>query len=547
MMSSLRSKFCRVILILFRLNVIPLLGAMKMSYALQTYVQPRYLSSFRTHDNLLRRNPRSTGLFYYAPGTNLYNQPLRVKSKVPRRWLKTEGGTELALSRDWRDIWGVEYRYPLVNFPSTSRISSDFAASTSFVNFSEMDYFPSTIHQVTDAVAATIEAILRSNETFPDHNLMQNAVNGYSFSGRRSVRHPFHDRGRIGIELDWSSHSERDNSVIDRYDFSAVRLASLVLAGKLSHFQPYGSPDSERVDASNGYKKKRPIAIYFNTVQQALEASRQLRQLKQLDLSRQIPNVSEEIYCGDSVSMFPSFYDNIHIRCLCQGDTIPKDLIQFGEDAEKLTSEITRSRQLRRLVTGGVNPEAGVILVVQPTDFNSEHRPPGPSIGVVESLQRLVAAAAIEQLPVALISPRFLKAQSSPSSGWDQSGYHQQSSLYAGLEPPKGPTPWILRDFTPPAFCYVANALPLYGREALTNSKGIRARVSHLSLFQSVVHKGHAWNVFAASQETASDSCEYICIATTKNLAGRPTRQVMRQVWNDYVSWQLDMNEASFT
>jgi hypothetical protein len=471
-------------------------------------------------------------LHLHVFSTELYamQSPSRVSSLHPhrlsmarsamasRRGIAPERERATVLPKDWRDFWGVEYKFPTT---ATSSAALDRTNDASpFWQGNIHDAFPSTIHQVTDTVAATIEAILRSNQTFLDPNLIQNTVHGNTVMGRRSVRHSSHDIGRIGIELDWSVNDGDDNEVSNRYDLSAVRLASLILAGKLSQYKPYESQERN----SNCYQNQRPIAVYFNTVQQALEASRQLRQLKRMNFPH------SEAKSGVNVSStLSSVYDCIHIRCLCQGDSIPKDLTLSNEDFGT-----SRSRRWRGLVAGAVNPAAGLVLIVQPTDYNDEYRPPGPSIGVVESLQKLVAAAAIEQLPVVLISPRFLKTQSFAASGWDQSGYHQQSSLYAGLEPPKGPTPWILRDFTPPAFCYVANALPLYDGETPTNRYGASCRCSHLSLWQSVMLKSHAWHVFAAFQEASSTTYEYSCIATTKNSAGRPTRQVMRQLWSEY-------------
>jgi hypothetical protein len=444
-----------------------------------------------------------------------------------RRGIAPERETAATMPTGWRDLWGVEYKYPSLARSTASLNITDEAPSCCHVNFN--DFFPSNIHQVADTVATTIEAILRSNQTFEDPNLIQNIVHGDTVMGRRSVRQSSHDIGRIGIELDWSVNDGDDINVSKRSDFTSIRLASLILAGKLSRYQPYESQDNTCDD----HRKQRPIAIYFNTVQQALEASRQLAQLKRLDV------LHSDAKIGFNVT---SVYDCIHIRCLCQRDSIPTDLIFSKEVISDMNSEkSSRSRRWRELVAGAVNPAVGLILVVQPTDYNDEFRPPGPSVGVVESLQRLVAAAAIEHLPVVLISPRFLKAQSSIASGWDQSGYHQQSSLYAGLEPPKGPTPWILRDFTPPAFCYVANALPLYDSEVIANRKSAPCRCSHLCLWQSVLHKGHAWHVFAAFREASSATYGYSCIATTSSSAGRPTRQLMRQLWNEYAQ---DLREA---
>jgi hypothetical protein len=556
--SALRRHVALILLQLYLYRRVPRID---LATALTTSVHHRTRITCRKPRNWTLR---STGLLYKTVDQSdwqlrtryIHGHETAQTAMVHPRKLSIESERAVAVMEDWQDDWGVEYHYHhLMAAPSASRINSDLP--TSFLNTSENDYFPSTVHEVTDAAASTIVAILHQNQTYPDPNRIQNTVHGDTVMGRRSVRHPNHDAGRIGIELDWSIQDADDKYTL-RNDYRAVRLASLVLAGKLSQSQTYESyskkRNSEHLDlkhssTSDEAQQHRPIAIYFNTVQQALEASRQLWELKRLDLLQQKRNIVKTATNKINVTTPFSIYDSVHIRCLCQGDTIPKELMQRSNELESLhafSEKTTRNRRWRQLTTGKVDPTAGLILVVQPTDYNDEYRPPGPSIGVVESLQRLVATAAVEQLPVVLVSPRFLKAQSSFSSGWDQSGYHQRSSLYGGLEPPKGPTPWILRDFTPPAFCYVANALSL--NDSVTITKGrdtdYYCNYSHLSLWQSVLHKGHSWNLFAAfRQSAASTRLEYHCIATTRNVAGRPTRQLMRLLWSEYCRRQQELNE----
>jgi len=69
----------------------------------------------------------------------------------------------------------------------------------------------------------------------------------------------------------------------------------------------------------------------------------------------------------------------------------------------------------------------------------------------------------VARIPTILISPR-LDEQRQLQSRWngsgngrgDQSGY-QRSSTYGGVEPPIGPTPWLLRDFIPPVYSWVGS------------------------------------------------------------------------------------------
>ena len=473
---------------------------------------------------------------------------------------------------DWKKDWGFEFHPNDDKMVLHNRTIGTTKQSVNFDVANDIrNYFPSTVDEVTDAVVATIATILQqhqpqqkstkhqpSSKTTPsaaasnlDPNLLRNTV--YSdniMMSRRPVRHPQHDMGRIGIELDWSvpatTATDTRESLEQRpdpQDYSTVRYASLLLAGKLSTML-----QEQQEGVAQNF---RPIAIYYNTVQQALVASRQLLQLKRLELFQQ-----EQQQQKPSSS---SIYNAIHIRSLCQGDDIPEALIETS-----VRHNMTSTKLGRRLATGQIDSMCtSMILIVQPTNYNDEFRPPGPSINVIESIQRLVSIAAIEQIPVIMISPRFLKAQQqslSTSSGyWDQSGYYQQSSLYAGIEPPPGPTPWILRDFTPPAFCYVANALSCkipndkcmknddvaFYRNMVVNDVNQYSYYSHLSLWQSVLHQGHGWNLFAAVRQAPgaledfnpqSSKLNYRWIGTSKNSAGRPTRQFMRRIWREYIT-----------
>jgi hypothetical protein len=211
-------------------------------------------------------------------------------------------------------------------------------------------------------------------------------------------------------------------------------------------------------------------------------------------------------------------------------------------------------------LTGDIDPTKGLVLIVQPTDYNAEYSPPGPSVGTVEALQKLCASAAIEHVPTVVLSPRFL-ANEIPYSGgsWDQSGF-QQSAIYGGIEPPRGPTPWVMRDFSPPVFSWVGCALPLGRTSKFRDTMGEPSYYSGVSLLQSVMHKGHSWHLFVTKEQLGSDKQQheeqrtaasstaanssskttkkYQYLASTKSASGRPTRNVLRRIFGEFATYE---------
>lgn len=219
----------------------------------------------------------------------------------------------------------------------------------------------------------------------------------------------------------------------------ALRRLSLILASQLSQGTWEGLEDmdipTERNSAENGYhermtmeqvdedattsaandrkSKSRPVALFFNTLRQTLLAS------KELQLLQKIAKLQNR----------EGLYDNIRILCLGQ-DGIPQDMV-------KETPRDTKGKQRRKwggskqLSEGMVNPKNGMILIVQPTDFNSEANPAAPVIGTVQQLQMLLARASIAHIPAVVISPRL--TEQFDGRGIEQSGY-QRSSTYGGLE-----------------------------------------------------------------------------------------------------------------
>ena len=245
----------------------------------------------------------------------------------------------------------------------------------------------------------------------------------------------------------------------------------------------------------------RPVAIYFNTIKQSLVASQELGILKQISSKKE---------CG---------HDNIVIRTLGQDPEIPPHMRR-------------RTKIAKGLPKGQVNPEQGIIIVVQPSDFNDEFRPPGPAIDSVTYLQQLAARAAVENLPLVVISPRFLVHQPPFSNNWDQSGF-QQSSVFGGSEPARGPTPWILRDFFPPAFVWVGSAVSLTNRRRLRDDDEHKPQsfFSRVTMMQSVMNECHAWHLFGAKEQYGKTSYQYL--ASTSTSAGRPTSAIIRTVFDE--------------
>lgn len=420
--------------------------------------------------------------------------------------------------------------------------------------------FPDTVDACTDAAWEAIAATLY-NKSKMDPNVVQNVLRGDTVHGRRPVRGP-KDAGRIGIEIDGASCLFRNMNMNSRSDSgmgmvretdtatmttlqaihsnkinaSAIRRVSLVLAGKLSQgpWKGYEKPSKDKDSPLQG----RQVAVYFNTIKQALAASQELQLLKRIE---------QEAKNHDDSS--GTSYDNVQVLCLGENDGVPKGMNdKSGRDGKKTMAA--------SLTNGVIDPTKGLLLVVQPTDYNAEYRPPGPSVGTVEAFQRLVASAAIAKVPTVVLSPRFLANEIPYSGSWEQSGY-QQSAIYGGLEPPRGPTPWVMRDFSPPVFSWVGRALSL-GRtsDEFRNVKGDACRYSGVSLMQSVMHQGHSWHLFASQecQKEQQDSQEwsgstatsteiireptnYQYLASTKSASGRPTRNVLRRVFGEFAPY----------
>lgn len=353
--------------------------------------------------------------------------------------------------------------------------------------------FPSTPLAVADAaweaVAASVYGKEKKDPNAENNKAIASHLN-YYMSHYRPVRED-HDRGRIGIEIDGAQH------IFPRHyglgDKSSLRSLCLLLAARLSQGPWEGYEE-------DGKPFRRPVAMYFNTIKQALVASKELEALR---------------------AKYSFDFDAIKIACLGQNENIPKDMQISGVSSDQKA----KRAKSKRLADGMVDPARGVIMVVQPTDCNSEFRPPGPSIGSLGDLQKLSLRAQVNGLPVVVVSPRFLAHKGHEYRLWDQSGY-QQSEIYGGAEPPRGPTPWIMRDFSPPVFCWVGSALAKAQRDTIY-------RPEHLSLLQSVVDEGHSWHIFKETTGSRSVHPRFKYLASTRKSSGRPTAAVLDHILED--------------
>lgn len=356
--------------------------------------------------------------------------------------------------------------------------------------------FPNTIELVIEEAFEAIAGTIYGKSAM-DPNIASNARSTSIFTNR-PVRSK-NDAGRIGLEMDGLRSLFPGEKSLSQGQ--SMRRAALMLAGKLSmdaSWNSFHQRHSKKAMKANGLGT-RPILVYFNSVKEALWASRELQNLK-----------STDNHC---------IYDNVRILCLSDG--IPNDMRLDRSDR----------RRWGGLSKGYVNARRGFFVLVQPTDFNTEHTPPGPAVGSINSFQKIVAQASIEEIPIIAFSPRYLNSESPFEVRRDQSGY-QQSAVYGGLEPPKGPTPWVMRDFTPPVFCWIGNAVQL------GSSPRRNCAIPRIALSQSVMDQGHLWHMFTAREcaqddmKTRTTTVEYHYLASTISASGRPTRDLMKLIFS---------------
>ena len=267
---------------------------------------------------------------------------------------------------------------------------------------------PITPVQVVNDVFRAIAGTLYDKQK-PDPSIASNARSNSLYT-HRPTRSSSAD-GRIGIEIDGAEFLFPSRTSAAR----AQRIFSLILAAKLSH----GASWNEYEDQDDFTRSFRPVALSFNTIKEALLA-RQEMQILQNDCRTEKERDA---------------FNHIIIQTLSDG--LPKDLY----------IEKTKKRKHGRLKNLAVNATKGLLVVVQPTDFNQEFDPARPSLNSLNDFQKTMTSALIQHTPVVVISPRFLSygETEAPDNEINQNGF-QQASFYGGKEPPRGPAPFILRD-----------------------------------------------------------------------------------------------------
>jgi len=359
----------------------------------------------------------------------------------------------------------------------------------------------------------------------------------------------------------------------------ALRKVALVLASKLSQRPWVGLEDGDVEGMESKRRDNRIVAVFFNTIRQALLASQELKLLQRQSKDHRA-------------------YDAIQILCLGH-DSLPTELI---------TRPNTKKRRNKNkfLQDGTVDPHNGLLLIVQPSDLNAESsHHPSPAIHTLTHLQRILARASVAQLPAIVLSPRLNEQQRRQlvTGGMDQSGY-QRSSTYGGVEPPKGPTPWILRDFIPPVYSWVGSALgkeddgrrrsnevssvtvgsllhrhafkttSMVGRNrgSISSSSGKedasfpQYHYSRIALCQSVMESGHPWRLFVvggafhrdttptsnylfdeqgSTTTTLPDTTAHQYIASTSTSSGRPTQDILHEILSVWILQQQDQGRVN--
>ncbi len=479
------------------------------------------------------------------------------------------------------------------------RSGTDFSSSSRHT-----PSFPSTIEALTDDVVAALRGTWFHTAKLDPHQV-HNAV----WPAHRPVR-PTGEVGRLGIELDGvrtlaqtSAAKSRVRTAFfhPRHEPAALRRVALALAEALSQQDwtrtaaTTTTPTAAAAAATFGVTTRSPavpVAVYFNSLQQALAATQHLARLRQ----RQRQQVSSN----------PTAYDQISIHVLTDPDCDVPDamkqqrssLRESDTNSTSTSSSSSSSSSEAPQATPGakrrigrprkqqsppkelgksVHPKHGIILIVQPTDAlwleekaastttttTSTTTPPMvPAVGTVTALQKVMARATLYDLPVVLVSPRLSRLT---GTRWDQSGY-QQSATYGGMEPPPGPTPWMLRDFIPPVYSWIvvpnvyeADQSGSSGRlpqphwqwEDEERSSSFVSYTGGCSMVQSVMHDRHSWHVFAnvihqhdEKQAVANLHYHYEYLASTKSSTGRPTRDVLRRLLEEFSEHALGWRDA---
>ncbi|KAL7544961.1 hypothetical protein ACHAWF_008333 [Thalassiosira exigua] len=358
---------------------------------------------------------------------------------------------------------------------------------------------------------------------------------------------------RIGIEIDgaaYLSDSPRDEG-------RAMRMLSLHVAKQLASPRNDGDHDEHSATSTS-------VAVFFNSIEQSLLASRELSRWK-----------------ADEASVDGAL-DGISIHCLGH-DSLPLHMIR------------ERRPGRRRQANADSDALEKIILVAKPTDYgpgshihsHADHNArlrPTIRADVVDHLQSLLFQASASSVPAAVLTPRLSELPPLQRSAWgapyprtgpfgfEQSGY-QRSSTYGGTEPPTGPTSWLLRgetpgdissdasllpkliirpsamhqDLVPPAYVWVGCAASIQNRSP-QQSAASGAGYSRVALSQTAMEAGHAWHMFAVREGTqaipplshgvASEptgrAASYHYVGSSMSARGRPSSGVMSDALEDF-------------
>jgi hypothetical protein len=140
---------------------------------------------------------------------------------------------------------------------------------------------------------------------------------------------------------------------------------------------------------------------------------------------------------GTSSALQRQAFDHVIIQSISEG--LPKF---FHVEVD------TRCRHRGKL---HVNATKGLLMLVQPTDFSDEFNPPAPSHHTITDFQKIVACY-LHQTPVVVLSPRFSTVHGDDPSSGDNSINQKK------FQKAPNPSPWILRDFFPPSYCWITSS-----------------------------------------------------------------------------------------
>mmetsp|Transcript_25150 Transcript_25150/g.54900 ORF Transcript_25150/g.54900 Transcript_25150/m.54900 type:complete len:501 (+) Transcript_25150:100-1602(+) len=422
--------------------------------------------------------------------------------------------------------------------------------------------FPRTCSEVADCCLEAISATLHDEQRL-DPNLASNAMHRSVLDHRPVHNSQGRDKGRMGIEIDGARYLlESVQPSVQGAEGRGIRRVALILASKLAQSPWDGATEPEQTEGDNAVTDT-PLLVYFNCRQSSLLASRELSLLKQEEIMKDQRRIRNHHTGGPRKSA----YDNVRVLSLDEG--IPDEMFDFESSSGRQSD----------LNSGRIDPLRGMVLVVQPTDLNSEAQPPATTSGKILSLQKVLAQASIACLPSVVLSPRLTEqyatyerernghtkahgsfSHSGAGGGFDQSGY-QQSATYGGAEPPRGPTPWITRDFTPPVFVWVGCALEIAKRrkspasifhflkeqeeEEEVDPEQRLQYCSTIGLMQSVCDAGRPWHLFVSIESlqrehgTYSPETSYHYVASTKASAGRPPSNILENIHKFWLSEHL--------